>query len=89
MRKLKLVMVGNGMAGVRTLEREIARAARKIVTRIAEGKTGKVVVKEKLIRDLLGKPRYGYREEIEERTDMPGVATGLAWPRSLAGAGAR
>ena len=31
------------------------------------------------MRDLLGKPRYGYREEIEERTDIPGVATGLAW----------
>ncbi|MBZ0275355.1 MAG: hypothetical protein K8I60_04385, partial [Anaerolineae bacterium] len=30
-------------------------------------------------RELLGNPRYGYREEIEERTDQPGVATGLAW----------
>jgi ATP-dependent Lon protease len=66
-------------AGVRTLEREIGRAARKVVTRIAEGKTRKVTIKEKQVRDLLGKPRYGYREEIEERTDLPGVATGLAW----------
>ncbi len=66
-------------AGVRTLEREIGRAARKVVTRIAEGKTRKVVIKEKQVRDLLGKPRYGYREEIEERTNIPGVATGLAW----------
>ncbi len=66
-------------AGVRTLEREIGRAARKIVTRIAEGMTDKVVIDEKQVRDLLGKPRYGYREEIEERTDLPGVATGLAW----------
>ncbi len=66
-------------AGVRTLEREIGRAARKVVTRIAEGKTRKVVIKDKQVRDLLGKPRYGYREEIEERTDIPGVATGLAW----------
>ncbi len=66
-------------AGVRTLEREIGRAARKVVTRIAEGKTDKVVIDEKAVRDLLGKPRYGYREELEERTDLPGVATGLAW----------
>lgn len=66
-------------AGVRTLEREIGRAARKVVTRIAEGKNRKVTIKEKQVRDLLGKPRYGYREEIEERTDLPGVATGLAW----------
>jgi len=66
-------------AGVRTLEREIGRAARKVVTKIAEGKTEKIVVNEQGVRDLLGKPRYGYREEIEERTDLPGVATGLAW----------
>lgn len=66
-------------AGVRTLEREIGRALRKIVTRIAEGKTEKVVIDAKTVRELLGKPRYGYREELEERTDRPGVATGLAW----------
>lgn len=66
-------------AGVRTLEREIGRAMRKIVTRIAEGATDEVVIDEKNVRDLLGKPRYGYRTEAEERTDRPGVATGLAW----------
>jgi ATP-dependent Lon protease len=66
-------------AGVRTLEREIGRAARKVVTRIAEGQTEKVTIDDKMVRELLGKPRYGYREEIEERTDLPGVATGLAW----------
>ncbi len=66
-------------AGVRTLEREIGRAARKVVTKIAEGTSEKVVIDEKKMRELLGKPRYGYREEIEERTDLPGVATGLAW----------
>lgn len=66
-------------AGVRNLEREVGRAARKIVTRIAEGVTEKAVIDEKLVRELLGKPRYGYHEEIEERTDLPGVATGLAW----------
>jgi ATP-dependent Lon protease len=66
-------------AGVRTLEREIGRAARKVVTRIAEGQTDKVTIDDRLVRELLGKPRYGYREEIEERTDLPGVAIGLAW----------
>jgi ATP-dependent Lon protease len=66
-------------AGVRTLEREIGRAARKVVTRIAEGKTDKVVIDDPMARELLGRPRYGYRTEIEERTDRPGVATGLAW----------
>lgn len=66
-------------AGVRTLEREIGRAMRKVVTRVAEGKEGPVVIDEKMLRELLGKPRYGYREELAERTDRPGVATGLAW----------
>lgn len=66
-------------AGVRTLEREIGRAARKVVTRIAEGKTDKLVIDQAQIRELLGNPRYGYRTEIAERTDLPGVATGLAW----------
>src|SRR5690606_17581132 len=50
-------------AGGRTLEREIGRAARKIVTRIDEGKDERVVMDEANLRDLLGKPRYGYREE--------------------------
>ena len=66
-------------AGVRTLEREIGRAARKVVTRIASGSDERVVIDRDSIRELLGKPRYGYRTEIEERTDLPGVATGLAW----------
>jgi ATP-dependent Lon protease len=66
-------------AGVRTLEREIGRAARKIVTRIAEGQVDKVVIDREKVRELLRKPRYGRREELEERTDQPGVATGLAW----------
>jgi ATP-dependent Lon protease len=65
-------------AGVRTLEREIARAARKVVTRIAEGMTDTQVIDEKMVRELLGKPRYGY-DEVIQRTDRPGVATGLAW----------
>jgi ATP-dependent Lon protease len=66
-------------AGVRSLEREIGRAARKVVTRIAEGKNKKVKVDEKMIAELLGKPRFGYRTELEDRLAIPGVATGLAW----------
>ncbi len=66
-------------AGVRTLEREIGRAMRKVVTRVAEGQDGAVEIDAKLLKELLGKPRYGYREELAERTDRPGVATGLAW----------
>jgi ATP-dependent Lon protease len=64
-------------AGVRQLEREIGRVARKIATRIAEGTAvGPVTVDEAMVRELLGKPRFF--AEVAERTVLPGVATGLA-----------
>ncbi len=66
-------------AGVRGLEREIGKAARKVVTRIAEGKAESVNVCVDDVKDLLGKARFGYRSELRDRTDTPGVATGLAW----------
>ena len=66
-------------AGVRTLEREIGRAARKVVTRLAEGSVDTVSITDEMVPDLLGKPRFGYRTELADRTDKPGVATGLAW----------
>ncbi len=76
---LELIRDYTREAGVRTLEREIGRVARKIVTQIAEGKSEQVVVDKTDLRELLGRPRYGYHTEIEERTDQAGVATGLAW----------
>lgn len=66
-------------AGVRNLEREIGSLARKVVTRIAEGKENKITIDNKMATELLGKPRYGYRTEMRDRTSAPGVATGLAW----------
>lgn len=76
---LKIVRDYTREAGVRTLEREIGRAARKVVTKVASGETAKMVIDGDNLRDLLGNPRHGHRTEIEERTDLPGVATGLAW----------
>jgi len=76
---LEIVQNYTREAGVRTLEREIGRAARKVVTRIAEGKIDEVIIDAEKVRELLGKPRFGHREELAERTDQPGVATGLAW----------
>jgi len=64
-------------AGVRHLEREIGRVCRKLATKIAEGTTTHVTVDAPEVLGYLGKPRfYG---EIAERTQLPGVATGLAW----------
>jgi ATP-dependent Lon protease len=64
-------------AGVRQLEREIGRAARKIATRIALGEEqGQVVLDADQISEILGKPRFFF--EAAERTETPGVVTGLA-----------
>jgi ATP-dependent Lon protease len=66
-------------AGVRSLERQIAAVVRSVVVKAAEGKvTGKVVVDtEEDIRSSLGPVRF--TSEVAERTEDPGVATGLAW----------
>ena len=64
-------------AGVRNLERELGRVVRKLATKIAEGETVPFHVTAELTRQLLGKARF--YNEVRERTDTPGVATGLAW----------
>ncbi|UYV39540.1 endopeptidase La [Rhodobacteraceae bacterium D3-12] len=64
-------------AGVRNLEREIAKIARKAVTRIVKKEDEKIVVSDENIDDFLGvkKFRYGLAEE----EDQVGVVTGLAY----------
>ncbi len=70
-------------AGVRELERQIGQVARKIATRVAEKSDGNGVsqhiIEKDTIRELIGKPRFSYQTEIEDRTNQPGVATGLAY----------
>lgn len=66
-------------AGVRNLEREIGKVARKVVTKIAEGEDKRHIITAKRVEEMLGHPPFGYRTEIEERVLRPGVATGLAW----------
>ena len=63
-------------AGVRNLEREIGRVARKVVTRVAEGHAEQVVVTADNLEEFLKKPRYF--PEAKLRTQVPGVATGLS-----------
>ncbi|MDF3043568.1 MAG: ATP-dependent protease La [Thermomicrobiales bacterium] len=64
-------------AGVRNLERQIASIARKVARDVVEGKSGDAQVTAQNVVDYLGRPRYF--DEVAERTDRPGVATGLAW----------
>ncbi|CUR54121.1 Lon protease [metagenome] len=63
-------------AGVRQLERIIAKAFRKAATRLATGTPAPVLVDVAALRDLIGRPRF--TPESHERTEVPGVATGLA-----------
>jgi len=65
-------------AGVRNLEREIGRVLRKIATQIAgcEQECSAVIDPDQ-VREFLGKPRF--RDDAHLRTELPGVATGLAW----------
>jgi ATP-dependent Lon protease len=64
-------------AGVRNLEREIAKLARKAVTEILKGKTKAVNVTPEKVEVYLGVPRF--RFGLAEEKDQVGVVTGLAW----------
>jgi ATP-dependent Lon protease len=67
-------------AGVRNLDREVANVCRKVARDVAEGKTEPVRVTPELVQTYLGRPRF--MDEVAERTERPGVATGLAWTPS-------
>ena len=62
-------------AGVRQLEREIGKLARKVARRIAGGGCEQVVVDEGVVRELLGRPRV--HPEVMAEKDRVGVATGM------------
>ena len=64
-------------AGLRNLEREIAKIARKLALRMAEGQSGPVTVRASDLVSYLGPEKFG--EEVAERLHVPGVAIGLVW----------
>nr|WP_275899508.1 endopeptidase La [Bacillus piscicola] len=74
---LKLIRYYTREAGVRNLEREIANVCRKAAKKIVSGERKRVIVTEKTVEDMLGKPRYRYG--IAEEEDQVGAATGLAY----------
>ncbi len=63
-------------AGVRGLERELGRLVRKAVARIARGAEAPLTVAAAELSDWLGRPKVV--DDVPERTQLPGVATGLA-----------
>ncbi|HEY7174001.1 MAG TPA: S16 family serine protease, partial [Micromonosporaceae bacterium] len=62
-------------AGVRQLERALARVLRKVAVKLADGPTAVHIGADDLV-PYLGRPRFEF--ESAERTAVPGVATGLA-----------
>ncbi|HEV2736609.1 MAG TPA: endopeptidase La, partial [Longimicrobiaceae bacterium] len=62
-------------AGVRQLEREVGKLARKAARRIASGTALQVTVDEPMVREFLGRSRV--HPERAGREDVVGVATGL------------
>jgi ATP-dependent Lon protease len=64
-------------AGVRSLEREMAKLARKAVKDILTGTQKKVEVTPEVVEAYLGVPKFRFGEA--ELEDQVGVVTGLAW----------
>ncbi|HKM99539.1 MAG TPA: endopeptidase La [Candidatus Binataceae bacterium] len=64
-------------AGLRNLEREIARVFRKVARSMTEGEAVPEEIGAADVQKYLGPPRF--YSEVAERTNEPGVATGLAW----------
>ena len=64
-------------AGVRNLEREVAKVARKAVTKIVKGEAETVTVTADNLDDFLGVRKFRYG--LAEKEDQVGVVTGLAY----------
>ncbi|MDA7714896.1 endopeptidase La [Candidatus Pelagibacter sp.] len=64
-------------SGVRNLEREISKVARKVVKKVVSGEEKEVKVDLKNLHDFLGIQKFKFGELESE--DKVGVVTGLAW----------
>jgi ATP-dependent Lon protease len=74
----KLISDFTREAGVRNLERQIAKVCRKVAKDVAAGVSQPTqLIQPKRLTDLLGPVKF--YSEVAERTSEPGVATGLAW----------
>lgn len=76
----KIISAYTREAGVRNLERKIAAVCRGVAKQVAKGRTDKVKIRIKGLKEYLGPPKF--MAEVAERTKVPGVATGLAWTPS-------
>ena len=64
-------------SGVRNLEREISKLARKVVKKVVAGEEKEVSINNKNLSDFLGIAKFKFGEL--ETDDKVGIVTGLAW----------
>ncbi len=64
-------------SGVRNLEREISKVARKVVKKVVSGEENEVLINQKNLSDFLGVPKFKSGEL--EASNKVGIVTGLAW----------
>ncbi|MBL0375027.1 endopeptidase La [Rhizobium sp. KVB221] len=74
---MEIVRTYTREAGVRSLERELSKLARKAVTEILRNKVLAVDVTKENLSDYLGVPRF--RHDEADKEDQVGVVNGLAW----------
>ncbi|HOJ42824.1 MAG TPA: endopeptidase La [Syntrophorhabdaceae bacterium] len=73
----KIIQEYTKEAGLRNLEREIAKIARKVARKIAEGEKEKTIITPENVHHFLGVPKYLLEGDLEK--DTVGIAVGLAW----------
>ncbi|WP_170425246.1 endopeptidase La [Ruegeria arenilitoris] len=73
----KIIRTYTREAGVRNLEREIAKVARKSLTKIVKKEADEITVTPENLDEFLGVPKYRYG--LAEQDDQVGVVTGLAY----------
>jgi ATP-dependent Lon protease len=73
----EIIRVYTREAGVRNLEREIGKVARKAVTKIVKNEESEITVSASNIDDYLGVKKFRYG--LAEKEDQVGVVTGLAY----------
>lgn len=74
---IKIIREYTREAGVRNLERELAKIFRKAVVAYLDGKRGVFKVDDENLAELLGPPRF-LNDSIEKKPEI-GLANGLAW----------
>ena len=74
---LELIRRYTREAGVRSLEREVAKLARKAVKELLTSEKKSITVTAENVGSYLGVPKYRYGEA--ELEDQVGIVTGLAW----------